>query len=191
MGKESVEKARNRDREAERKAVIELFDKVDDNGKPYSRNRIIKETGVSGRQVTKIAREEGYKFDRSSPGMQAMMQAYEADARAARARVSQQVLDEIAHAFKRMHEPHIVIGWHQGMAFEHSIDRPTAVDYKNYATVLGILIDKHLVLERYGQEDEEIDGSLGRVQAVTEVARLIKAHPDMSIEDIIAEVVNR
>lgn len=191
MGKDSVQKARTRDRDEERRLVTALFDKVDENGKPYSRARIMRETGVSGRQVSKIAAEAGYKFDRSSPGLQAMKVANEEDARMVRARISQQVLEELGKIIKKMHEPHIVVGWHQGMAFEHTLKGPTSGDLKNYATIIGILIDKHLVLERYGVEDGEVDGSLAKVQTATEVARIMKAHPDMPVEDVINEVMNR
>lgn len=191
MGKESNEKARTRDRAKERQLVTALFDKLDENGKPYSRARIIRETGVSGRQVSKIAAEVGYKFDRSSPGLQAMKRANEEDNRLVRARISQQVLAELASVIKRMHQPHTVIGWYQGMAFEHTIPEPTSNDLKNYATTLGILIDKHLTLERYTTETGDTDHDLDRMQTATEVARLVKAHPDMPVEDIINEVINK
>jgi len=179
------------DRDEERRKVTALFDKIDENGKPYSRNRIMKETGVSGRQVTKIAQEAGYKFDRSSPALQAMKKAYEFDAAANRAKVSRQVIEEIQLVLKKMHSPGIIIGWHQGKPVEHQVDAPTATDYKNYATVLGILIDKHLALERFGNETDTGDQTLIRVQMATEVARIIKGHPDISIDEVVNEIVNR
>ena len=191
MGKEATEKAKTRDRARERELVTALFDKIGEDGKPYSRARIIRETGVSARQVTKIAAEAGYKFDRSSPGLQAMKAANEVDARAARDRISQQVLDELQGIFEKMHEPHVVIGWHQGRAFEHKLKGPTSSDLKNYATTIGILIDKHLALDRYRTEGAEVDPTLGRVQTATEVARIMKAHPDMPVEEVINEVINR
>lgn len=155
----------------------------------HGRNRINKETGLTKYRIDKICRAEGIKFDRSSTAH--MTEAFQADARLERIKISQQVLAEIQHVIKRMHEKHKVIGWHQGMAFEHTIDEPTAGDYKNYATVLGILIDKHLTLERFGTEDENADQTLARVQMATEVARLIKAHPDRTIDDIVNEIVKR
>lgn len=191
MGKESVEKARGRDRDEERRLVTALLDKVDEEGKPYSRSRIIRETGVSGRQVSRIAAEAGHQFDRSSPGLQAMKAANEVDARLARAKISQDVLAEIRLVFEKMHSPHVVVGWFQGEAFEHTLQNPTSGDYKNYATVLGILIDKHLVLERYGIEDGDADSLLSKVHIATEVTRLVKSHPEMSADDIINEVINR
>ena len=177
--------------ERDRDLIQALVSSVDENGRPYSRNKIARETGLTKYRVDKICRAEGIKFDRSNPGLEAMRKANEEDARTVRAYVSRQVLDEISHVFKRMHEKHKVIGWHQGMAFEHTIDAPTPGDLRNYATTLGILIDKHLVLERHAVEDGEVDNSLGRVQVVTEVARLMKAHPGMAIEDVINEVMNR
>ncbi|QBZ73196.1 helix-turn-helix DNA binding domain protein [Microbacterium phage Theresita] len=175
----------------DRDLIQSLVSTVDENGRPYSRNKIAKETGLTKYRIDKICKAEGIKFDRSNPGLEAMRLAVEADARVVRAVVSQKVLAEIESVFKRMHSKHKVVGWFQGMAFEHTIDEPTSGDLKNYATIIGILIDKHLVLERYGTEDGEVDGSLAKVQTATEVARIMKAHPDMPVEDVINEVMNR
>uniref|UniRef100_A0AAU6R612 Helix-turn-helix protein n=1 Tax=Micrococcus phage Olihed TaxID=3092209 RepID=A0AAU6R612_9CAUD len=153
------------------------------------RNRISKETGLTKYRIDKICRAEGWKFDGSA--VTPMVKQFQATAAVERAKISQQILEEIQHVIKRMHEEHVVIGWHQGMAFEHKIAAPTAGDYKAYATVLGILIDKHLVLERFGTEAESQDRTLAQVQMATEVARLIRAHPDLSIDDIVNEIVNR
>lgn len=177
--------ARDRDR------ILALASTVGEDGRPYSRTRIVKETGLTRYRVDKVCRAEGIKFDRSNPGLEAMRVANEMDARTARGVISQRVLAEIESVFERMHAEHKVIGWHQGMAFEHTIDKPTSSDLKNYATVIGILIDKHLVLERYSNEDGEIDPSLGRIQTANEVARIMKAHPEMPVEDVINEIMNR
>lgn len=175
----------------DRDLILSLVSQVDENGKPYGRNRIAKETGLTKYRIDKICKAEGIKFDRSNPGLEAMRTANEMDAQIMRATVSQKVLAEIDKVFELMHSEHIIVGWHQGMAFEHKLKRPTSGDLKNYATVLGILIDKHLTLERYQVEDGEVDHSLGKVQTVTEVARLMKTHPDMSVEEVINEVMNR
>lgn len=175
----------------DRDLILSLVSTVDENGRPYGRNKIAKETGLTKYRIDKICKAEGIKFDRSNPGLEAMRAANEVDARVARAVVSQKVLAEIESVFKRMHEEHIVIGWHQGMAFEHKLKEPTSGDLKNYATTIGILIDKHLALERYGVEDGEVDSSLAKMQTATEVARIMKTHPDMSVEEVINEVMNR
>lgn len=191
MGKEATQKARLIDREDEKRRVTALFDKTDENGKPYSRARIMRETGASGRQVSKIAAEVGYTFDRSSPGLQAMKTANEEDLRHTRMRVSKQVLDELEEVFKLMRAEHVVVGWHQGMAFEHKLKRPTSSDLRNYATTIGILIDKHLVLERHLAEEGGANPTLSKMQTVTEVIRMVKTHPDMAVEDVINEVMNK
>ena len=175
----------------DRDLILALVSSIDENSKPYSRNKIAKETGLTKYRVDKICKAEGVKFDRSNPGLQAMRTANEEDARITRAIISRQVLAELEHVFKRMHEEHIVVGWFQGMAFEHKLKGPTSGDLKNYATTMGILIDKHLVLERYHNEDGTSDPSLSKMQTATEVARIMKAHPDMPIEDVINEVMNR
>ena len=174
-----------------RDLVVSLAERIADDGRPYSRNRIVRESGLSAYWVDKICKAEGIKFDRSTPGLQAMRSALEASNREARLRVSQQVLKELESVFRRMHEPQVVVGWYMGDAIEHELKQPSPADLKNYATTIGILIDKHIVLERFGSEGGEVDASLEKVQIATEVARIVKANPDMSVEDVINEVVNR
>lgn len=173
----------------DRDAIMSLVTSLDENGKPYGRNRIAKETGLTKYRIDKICKAEGIKFDRSM--VQGLIANMEADSRAARASISQKVLAEIESVIKRMHGKHTVIGWFQGMAFEHTINEPTSGDLKNYATVLGILIDKHLVLERYNTEDGAVDDTLARVQMASEITRLVKAHPDLTIDDVVNEITNR
>ena len=159
---------------------------------PISRHRICKATGLTWRRVDAYAAEVGYSFDRRTPQLEAMWAARKIDTREARARVSQQVLDEISAVFERIHSAeHVVVGWHQGVAYEHVLSKPPPNDLKNYVITLGILIDKHLTLERYTTEDPETNTTLAQVQAITEVARLLKTHPDMSVEDIIREITRR
>lgn len=172
-------------------AIKSLMSTTDEEGRPYSRERVAKKTGLTRYRIDKICKAEGLKWDRSDAGLRAMWAANAQDARAVRSQISQQVLDELQSIFQKMHEPHVVVGWHQGMAFEHTLQGPTSSDLKNYATTIGILIDKHLVLERYNTENGEVDSSLAKVQTATEVARIMKAHPDMPVEEVINEVINR
>lgn len=169
--------------------VVALFAAVDDHGRPYGRNRIAREAGVTSYRVDKIAKAEGHTFDRSMTA--AAAEAFATDAKAIRAQLSRQLLDEVKHILERMRAKHVVIGWYEGIASEHWLDLPNAGDLRNYITSIGILIDKHLVLERYGQETGSGDDTLARVQMATEVARMVIAHPDMDIDDIVNQIVNR
>jgi DNA-binding Lrp family transcriptional regulator len=120
-----------------------------------SRNAIAKDVGISPSTVTRICREATppITFDRSATAV--AVEARQLDLKAERARISARLIAEIDGLFDKMHAPHVVVGWYEGSASEHVLDQPTSGDVKNYATTLGILLDKHLALVKHDSDDRD------------------------------------
>lgn len=141
---------------------------------PPAKRRAIEEAGrealLSGRSVRSIAKEFGCApstvtriFQRADPPIvvdrSKTAPATEArieDMKARRARIAEQALDEVTRIIGLLNSPHVVVGWHQGAAAEHTVDRPNPADVKNYAIALGILIDKHQQLARFDSDDRDL-----------------------------------
>lgn len=141
---------------------------------PPAKRRAIEEAGrealLSGRSVRSIAKEFGVApstvtriFQRADPPIvvdrSKTAPATEArieDMKARRAKIAEQALDEVTRMLGLLTQPHTVIGWHQGTAGEHVIDRPTSSDVKNYAIAIGIMLDKHQQLARFDSDDREL-----------------------------------
>lgn len=141
---------------------------------PPAKRRAIEEAGrealMSGRSVRSIAKEFGVApstvtriFQRADPPIvvdrSKTAPATEArieDMKARRAKIAEDALNEVTRMLGLMTAPHTVVGWHQGAASEHVLDRPTSGDVKNYAIAIGILIDKHTQLARFDSDDRDL-----------------------------------
>jgi hypothetical protein len=121
-----------------------------------SRNAIAKLVKLSPSTVSRICAEASppITFDRSATAV--AVAAHQVDLKAKRAELSVRLVGEIEHVLERLHQPHKVIGWYEGFASEHTIDLPTSGDVKNYATSLGILLDKHLALVKHDSDDRDL-----------------------------------
>lgn len=117
-----------------------------------SRNAIARECGVSPSTVTRLVGVG--KFDRSQTA--AAVEARTVDLKAQRSELSEMAVAEVKRLFGLMTSQHTVVGWYQGMAYEHVLDAPTSQDVKNYATAIGILTDKHLALIRHDSDDRDL-----------------------------------
>ncbi len=120
-----------------------------------SRNAIAKDVGVSPSTVSRICAEATppITFDRSATAV--AVQAVQMDHKAERARISTRLIQEIVGLLTLMHAPHVVVGWYEGSASEHVLDRPTSGDVKNYMTTIGIALDKHLALVKHDSDDRD------------------------------------
>lgn len=122
-----------------------------------SRNAIAKLVGISPSSVSKICAEAKppISFDRSAT--KAAVEARTIDLKAKRTEISQMAVEEVTRLFKLLTEEHEVIHWDKdGFMHRGTIDRPTSGDIKNYATSIGILVDKHLVLTRADSDDRDL-----------------------------------
>lgn len=124
----------------------------------HSRNAIAKLVGISTASVTKICAESKppITFDRAATA--AATEARGVDLKAKRAEISQLAVAEVERLFGLLTAPHEVVHWDTktGWMSRDTIDRPTSGDVKNYATAIGILVDKHLVLVKTDSDDRDL-----------------------------------
>lgn len=122
-----------------------------------TRNAIAKAVGISASTVTRICAEAKppIAFDRSAT--KAAVEARTIDLKAKRTEISQMAVAEVSRLFKLLTAEHEVIHWDkEGYMHRGTIDRPTSGDIKNYATSIGILVDKHLVLVKADSDDRDL-----------------------------------
>lgn len=79
------------------------------------------------------------------------------DLKARRAALSVTMLDEVDRLVSKLTASHVLTHFDKE-GFMHSgyIDGPQSGDVKNYATSIGILLDKHLVLVRTDSDDRDL-----------------------------------
>lgn len=123
-----------------------------------SRNAIARECKISPSTVSLICAEAKppITFDRTKTA--AATEARTTDLKAKRAEISQRAVAEVERLFTLLAAPHEVIHWDTktGWMSRDTIDRPTSGDVKNYATAIGILLDKHLVLVKTDSDDRDL-----------------------------------
>jgi len=85
-------------------------------------------------------------------------EAREIDLKAKRSEISTKAVVEIERLFGLLTAEHEVFHWDTKTGFmtRDKIERPTSADVKNYATSIGILIDKHLVLLRADSDERDL-----------------------------------
>lgn len=122
-----------------------------------SRNAIAREVGISSSTVSRFCAEAEppILFDRSATKV--ATEAKVLDAKAHRALLSGSAITEVERLFGLLTAEHEVIHWDKdGIMHTGKIDRPTSGDIKNYATSIGILIDKHIVLTKLDSDDRDL-----------------------------------
>jgi len=121
-----------------------------------TRNAVAREVGIAPRTVSRIcdAAVPPVTFDRAQTAV--AVAAHSMDAKAQRALLSQRMLTEANAALDRLHEPHVVIGWYQGMASEHVLANPAAADVRAYMLAAAVAVDRHMALERHDGSDLEL-----------------------------------
>ncbi|MDQ1128291.1 helix-turn-helix domain-containing protein [Microbacterium sp. SORGH_AS_0888] len=126
--------------EATRERIVQLA------REGMSRNGIARETGVGATTVSRICKAEGVTFDRTQTAQ--ATEAHRMDVKAERERLAERLLIEANTALDQLHVPTVVVGWYQGEATEHTLDRPTSGDVKNYMLAAAIALDKHIAIHQ-------------------------------------------
>lgn len=120
--------------------------------------RIAKTVGVAQSSVTRICAEAKppISFDRSKTAE--AVEAHTIDLKAKRAEISQLAVAEVQRLFGLLTTQHEITHWDTktGWLVRGTIERPTSGDIKNYATAIGILVDKHLVLVKTDSDDRDL-----------------------------------
>jgi hypothetical protein len=132
-----------------------------------SQNAVARAVGISGSTVGRIcaAANPPILFDRSKT--KAAVAAHTLDLKAVRMGISEKAIAEVQRLFGLFTSEHEVINWHEGSMSTGRTSGPTSGDIKNYATSIGILIDKHLVLVRHDSDDRDlsaVDAWIAHVQ---------------------------
>lgn len=122
-----------------------------------SRNAIAKLVGISPSSVSRICKraEPPILFQAKMPPE--AVAALEDDLKARRARISSMAVTEVERLFTLLTAEHEVIHWdREGFMHRGTISSPTSGDVKNYATTIGILLDKHAMLTRFDSDDRDL-----------------------------------
>jgi hypothetical protein len=122
-----------------------------------SRNAIAREVGISSSTVSRFCAEAvpPITFDRAATKV--ATEAKVLDAKAHRANISQTAIEEVQRLFGMLTAAHEVVHWDKdGFIHRATIDLPTSADVKNYATSIGILVDKHIVLTKVDSDDRDL-----------------------------------
>lgn len=114
-----------------------------------SARAIAKKHGVASSTVSKLAADNGVAnaFERAQT--QKATRAQEHDSRARRAALAAALLDDAARLRERAWQPYVVVvGTAQG-AERVTLELPPLGDVRSAYTAVGIVIDKHLALDRH------------------------------------------
>lgn len=124
-----------------------------------SRNEIARRIGRSGRTVSRIADDLGLDFERGER-TKAATEARKQDAKARRAQLALDLLDDAARLREQLWKPATVFnfGGRDNVYEEHELPRPPAADQLKIVQAATIAIGKSLDLDKYdtssGSEDE-------------------------------------
>ena len=152
--------ARSRGRSIDAKTrarIIELAQSDGPDGLPWSAGAIAKDCDVAQSSVTRIVKAA--LPDHVWRGAKLMADATDAHTdrmKAKRLDLSGKLIDRVEKLLTALDDPHTVVGWYQGFASEHVLDKPTSGDVKNYAIALGILLDKHAMLVKFDSDDRDL-----------------------------------
>lgn len=122
-----------------------------------SQTKVAAATGVSRATVAKVcaAANPPITFDRAKTA--AAVQAHQVDLKGERAKIAEKAITEVHRLFGLLTAEHEVTHWDKDGEFHTAtISGPTSGDLKNYATSIGILIDKHLVLVKADSDDRDL-----------------------------------
>lgn len=134
--------------EAERRRIAEL------HAAGVSRNEIAVEVGRSTGAVSKVAAQLGLSFDRSA--VQAATAARVVDAKAKRAALLLDLLDDATRLRQQIWQPHVYID-HGGRDFTEARwtqAEPTSADKLKLMQAAGIAVDKSMRLEQHDSDTQ-------------------------------------
>ena len=112
------------------------------------RNEIAREMGRAAGSITRIAKERGLSFDRSST--KHATEARRADHAAELVEIQTTFLAETRRAFTELHAPALVYNWHQGTFNTGVIPEP---DFKSKRDIMwraGSAIQNYLAIDNRG-----------------------------------------
>lgn len=135
--------------DAERQRITEL------HAAGKTRNDIAADLGRAPSVVSKVASQLGLSFDRSAT--KAAVEAHAVDAKAKRAALLANLLDDAARLREQIWAPHEYVD-HGGKDFDEARwiqKEPTAADKLKLMQAAGIAVDKSLRLE---QHDADVQG---------------------------------
>lgn len=131
-----------------RARIVEL------HGEGMGRNAIAREVDLNPSTVGRICAGLGLTFDRSAT--RAAVEARVVDLKAERAELTAGVLADARRIRGLMFEA-IKVRTTDGHGVIVEYDTaPTARDWRDAATAIGILIDKHLVLQKFDSDDTDL-----------------------------------
>lgn len=121
-----------------------------------SRNDVARECGVSGDTVTRAcnAAKPPIKFDRSAT--KAAVDAHVVDLKARRMALSTAILDDVDKMRERLFAEYLVRSLDRDGNTVELMALPTARDWRDTLTAIGIGIDKHIVLTRHDSDDRDL-----------------------------------
>ena len=122
-----------------------------------SQTKVAAECGVTRRTVRDLcaSARPPISFDRSA--VKIATDAHQLDMKRVRMGLSEKAIVEVERLFTLFTAKHDVINWHEGIMSTGVTSGPTSGDMKNYATSIGILIDKHLILVRHDSDDRDLN----------------------------------
>ncbi|TDD25001.1 helix-turn-helix domain-containing protein [Actinomadura sp. KC06] len=130
-----------------------------------NRNAIAREIGRAQSTVSKIAAELGLNFDRSRT--REATKAKVADAKARRAQLASDLLDDAAELRKQLWQPCtlVKIGGKDNVATEHPLGQPLFEDQLKIVQATGLAAERHARLVELDRDDgnSEVASLLGNL----------------------------
>jgi AraC-like DNA-binding protein len=171
--------ARTRARKGKRAAAEPVGDAERDrirvlHARGLSCNAIAAEVGRSPSTVTRQCKRMGLSFDRSAT-IEAV-QAHAADAKARRAKLMLDYLDDAARLRAELWEPAMMrsIGGKDNVYTEHPIDRPMFADQYQIMRASGLAFDKHLAAAEFDSDN----GTAGAKNLLGDIGNALRAIAD-------------
>jgi IS30 family transposase len=121
-----------------------------------TRNAIAREVGVGTGTVSRVcnAAEPPISFERTQTATAVAAHSY--DVRAKRARLSDRMLAKAHELLDFTEQPHEITHWDKdGELHRATIHRPTAADMQKYLLAAAIATDKHITLDRIGNDERD------------------------------------
>ncbi|TDC42080.1 helix-turn-helix domain-containing protein [Micromonospora sp. KC213] len=154
------------DRPAPRPVTQADYDQVRElHAQGLSRNAIAEQIARSGRTVSRLAGEMGLSFDRART--RAATEAKKDDARAKRAQLANDLLDDAARLRRQLWQPADYVD-HGGKEYDRvdwTLDEPTFADKLKIMQAVGIAADKAVRLDEY-DADPGIDAAKSMLGAL-------------------------
>jgi hypothetical protein len=123
------------------------------HGLGLSRNEIARATGRSGRTVSRLAKELGLTFERGEQ-VRAATQAKKVDAKAKRAQLALDLLDDAARLRRQLWEPAKVFnfGGRDNVYEERTLDKPPFADQLHIMRAVTTAAERSVKLDEYDRQ---------------------------------------